>query len=65
MISGKKRHLGLVAGAMTTIFLMIGILSIILTENFGWKLDLTENRLYTLSEETKGILSCLKQKKLD
>ena len=61
MISGKKRHLGLVAGAMTTIFLMIGILSIILTENFGWKLDLTENRLYTLSEETKGILSCLKQ----
>ena len=56
MISGKKRHLGLVAGAMTTIFLMIGILSIILTENFGWKLDLTENRLYTLSEETKGIL---------
>lgn len=61
MIRGKRGQLGLAAGAMMIIFLMTGILSVLLTENFGWKLDLTENRLYTLSEESKEILSRLER----
>lgn len=61
MMRGKKRQTGLAAGAMLTLFLLVGMLSLLLTENYGWKLDLTENRLYTLSEDTKEILSQLDQ----
>ncbi len=61
MMRGKKRQTGLAAGAMVILFLLAGMLSLLLTENYGWKLDLTENRLYTLSEDTKEILSQLEQ----
>lgn len=61
MIKGKKGQIGLAAGAMLILFLMAGVLSLLLTENFGCKLDLTENQLYTLSQETKEILAGLNQ----
>lgn len=61
MMRGKKGQIGLAAGAMLILFLMAGVLSLLLTDHLGWKLDLTENQLYTLSQETKKILSQLEQ----
>lgn len=57
----KNWHTGLAVAAFLVLFFLTGVLSILLTEKFGWKLDLTENKLYTLSSETEKILSDLKE----
>lgn len=57
----KNWHTVLAATEFLVLFLLVGVLSILLTEKFGWKLDLTENKLYTLSSETEKIVSDLNE----
>ena len=46
-------------GLMTLLFALSGLAAVLLTERFGWRVDLTEQALYTLSEESEAILGAL------
>ncbi len=43
------------------VFALSGAVSVVLTQRYGLKIDLTENQLYTLSDETREIVSALDQ----
>lgn len=53
----KKGRFRLIGVLYTIIFFLFGAAAVLLTETYGWKMDLTENRLYTLSDESEEILS--------
>ena len=57
----KKSRFRLIGMLYTVIFLLVGIMAVLLTEAYGWKIDLTENRLYTLSEASEEVVSDLTQ----
>lgn len=46
-------------GLMALLFALSGLAAVLLTERFGWRVDLTEQALYTLSEESEAILGAL------
>lgn len=52
-----KARIRMLAALYTVIFILAGAAAIILTEGYGWRLDLTENRLYTLSEASEMVVS--------
>ena len=51
----------LTALLLIAVFALAGAVSVALTERYGLRLDLTENRLYTLSAQTEQIVSALEQ----
>ncbi len=53
----KKSRFRLIGILYTMIFLLFGTTAVLLTDAYGWKVDLTENRLYTLSDASKEIVS--------
>ncbi len=52
----KKSGFYLIAVMYSVIFALTGAAAVLLTEGYGARLDLTENRLYTLSEESEHVI---------
>lgn len=59
-MNGKNLHLSVIF--CLVIFISVGIIASVLTNRLGFKLDITENRLYTLSDETKSLLDTLDER---
>ena len=54
------RAFGLLAALlMAAVFALTGGCAVVLTRDYGLRLDMTEQRLYTLSETTQAVLDAL------
>lgn len=60
-MKGAKAGYALTALLMVLVFALAGAVSVILTDDYGMRIDLTEESLYTLGDETQRVLDGLTQ----
>ena len=58
-MKGAKAGYALTALLMVLVFALAGAVSVVLTDDYGMRLDLTEESLYTLCDETHRVLASL------
>ena len=58
-MKGAKAGYALTALLMVIVFALAGAVSVVLTDDYGMRLDLTEESLYTLGDETQRVLEGL------
>ena len=58
-MKGVKAGYALAALLMVVVFALLGAIGVVLEEDHGLRLDLTENRLYTLCDQTQSVLASL------
>jgi len=60
-MKGAKAGYALTALLMVLVFALAGAVSVVLTDDYGMRLDLTEESLYTLGSETQRVLDGLEE----